>query len=91
MRSYGCLTPSRIVAIPQMSLHYRYERAAAAPTALMLSVRQPTVPKVSSLQPKQHTEPLAHIGNDVGGSLRFERDVPRPPIEVLHVIGEDDP
>jgi hypothetical protein len=40
---------------------------------------------------KRHTEPLAHIGYDVGGRLRFERDVPRLPIEVLHMIGENDP
>jgi hypothetical protein len=43
------------------------------------------------LQSKQHTEPLAHIGNDVGRSLRLERDSPRLPVQVLHVIGEDDP
>lgn len=43
------------------------------------------------LQPKQHTEPLAHIGNDVGWSLRLERESPSLPIEVLDVIGEDDP
>jgi hypothetical protein len=48
---------------------------------------QATVPKVSSLQPKQHTEPLGHIGNDVGGSLRCESDVPRLAIEVFDVIG----
>jgi hypothetical protein len=43
------------------------------------------------LQPEQHTEPLAHVGNDVGWSLRLERESPRLPIEVLDVIGEDNP
>lgn len=46
---------------------------------------------VSSLQTKQHTEPLAHISNDVGWGLRFERESPRLPIEILDVIGKDDP
>ena len=41
------------------------------------------------LQPEQHTEPLAHVGNDVGQSLRLERESPRLPIELLDVIGED--
>jgi hypothetical protein len=49
------------------------------------------LPKISLLQSKQHTEPLAHIGNDVGRSLRLERDSPRLPVQVLNVIGEDDP
>ena len=48
-------------------------------------------PSRSLLQPKQHSEPLAHIGNDVGRSPRFERESPRLPIEVLDVIGENDP
>lgn len=48
------------------------------------------LPKGSLLQPKQHTEPLAHIGHDVGWSLRLEREAPRLPIKVLDVIGEDD-
>jgi hypothetical protein len=42
------------------------------------------------LQPKQYTEPLAHIGHDVGVSLRPEREPPRLPIEILDVIGEND-
>jgi hypothetical protein len=50
-----------------------------------------TLPTVSMLQPEQHTEPLAHVGNDVGWSLRLERESPRLPIEVLDVIGEDNP
>ena len=49
------------------------------------------LPKVSVLQPEQHTEPLAHVGNEVGWSLRLERESPRLPIEVLDVIGEDNP
>ena len=48
-------------------------------------------PRSVALQPKQRTEPLAHIGHDVGWSLRLEHESPRLPIEVLDVIGEDDP
>ena len=45
----------------------------------------------SELQPQQCSEPLAHIGNDVGWSLRLERESPRLPIEVLDVIGGTTP
>ena len=48
-------------------------------------------PKIRLLQAKQHTEPLAHVGNEVGWSLRLERESPRLPIEVLDVIGEANP
>jgi hypothetical protein len=47
--------------------------------------------RLCDLQPKQHAEPLAHIGHDVGWSLRLKRESPRLPIEVLDVIGEDNP
>jgi hypothetical protein len=50
-----------------------------------------TLLKFSLLQPKQHSESLAHIGNDVGWSLHLERESPRLPVEVLDVIGEDHP
>jgi hypothetical protein len=43
------------------------------------------------VQTNQHTAPLAHIGHDVGWSLRLERESWRLSIEVLDVIGEDDP
>jgi len=42
------------------------------------------------LQPKQHTEALAHIDYNVSRSLRFEHDSPSLPIEVLDVIRESD-
>src|SRR5439155_23547619 len=45
----------------------------------------------AALQAKQHTKTLAHIGNDLGGSLRDEHGSPRSPIEILHVIRENDP
>ena len=45
----------------------------------------------AALQAKQHTKTLAHIGNDLRGSLRDEHGSPRSPIEILHVIRENDP
>ena len=45
----------------------------------------------AALQAKQHTQTLAYIGNDVRGSLRDEHGSPSLPIEILHVIRENDP
>src|SRR5947209_5374639 len=42
-----------------------------------------------ALQPKQHTKALAHVDNDVGGSLRREHHFPGLPIEILDAIGEN--
>ena len=45
----------------------------------------------SCYNPKQHSEPRSYIGHNVGGGLRLEHEPPCLPIQVLDMIGEDDP
>jgi hypothetical protein len=42
-----------------------------------------------ALQPKQHTEPLAHIDHDVGRSLRLKHDASSMPVKILDVVREN--
>ena len=44
-----------------------------------------------ALQPEEHAESLADVDHHIRRSLRFKHDSPSLPIEVLDVIGEDDP
>src|SRR5438034_10309269 len=42
-----------------------------------------------ALQPKQHTEALAHIDHDVGRSLRLKHDASSMPVKILDVVREN--
>jgi hypothetical protein len=42
-----------------------------------------------AVQPKQHTEALAHIDHDVGRSLRLKHDASSMPVKSLDVVREN--
>ncbi len=41
------------------------------------------------LEPEEHAEPFAHVGDDISWSLRLEYNSSSLPVEVFHVIRED--